>query len=109
MIATACLRTDGASCALRALCGCFAAPVARQGVAVRGEIDLGRATCTMRADASHLALLVEADDPAALARAQAAVVRHLARYASPDGVALAWSLAPVPAADTPSGRAGSAA
>jgi hypothetical protein len=109
VIATACLRTDEAPCALRALCARFAALPANESGAVRAEIDLGCATCTMRADASHLALLLEAADPEALARAQSVVVRQLATHASPHGVALAWSRAPLWTADAPSENGGSAA
>ena len=109
MIATACLRTDEPTCALRAVCSRFAAVAANEDGAVRAKVDLDCATCTMRADASHLALLLEADDPQALARAQSVVVRQLASHAAPNGVALAWSHAPAPGPDVRADDARSAA
>jgi hypothetical protein len=96
MIATACLRSDAPQCILRAVCARYGSEVRADGPAEKAEVDLGFACCVMRADASHLALLLEADGPVALLRAQRTVVRALARCGPPDGVAVAWTGAAAP-------------
>jgi uncharacterized protein len=59
-----------------------------------GEIALPAGACRLRAEPDHLAIELEAADPAALPRMQEVVAEHLQRFAFREPFAVVWDEAP---------------